>query len=127
MRILLGLLVGLLIGLSNSASAEGFSAAEFKSANSLWASCGQTSKGLSPVVCVDYVMGVVDADTLLRSYNHFNDGLCVPDSATAGQVTDAVRKYLEQNPKKRDQGAAGVVLTALMDAFPCQAEQDSGS
>lgn len=58
-----------------------------------------------------YITGVHDA---LEQTNH-----CSPSNATAGQVRDVVRRYLDQNPEFRNFDADILIRIALSKAWPC--------
>lgn len=59
-----------------------------------------------------YVIGIVDtADGLL---------FCIPNGATAGQLSAVVKKHLQQNPEDWNKGASDIVILSLEKAFPCK-------
>lgn len=44
---------------------------------------------------------------------------CVPDQVYSTQLSDIVKKYLENNPKNRHWSAAMLSRYALVEAYPC--------
>ena len=94
-------------------------AAAFEDGNELFQNCqsdeepegtkqGDASRGL----CLGYVLGAYDAGGK-------NYAICVPVGVTAAQVKDVVRHWLQSHPEKRHLPAAGLVLDALLEKFPC--------
>jgi hypothetical protein len=67
-----------------------------------------------------YIIGVVDTRNRLP-WGEFG-GICfeTPENATAGQVADVVRQFLERRPSVRHLGASFLVAVALSEAFPCR-------
>ena len=45
---------------------------------------------------------------------------CLPPDARSAQLTDAVRKYIAENPKLADYNASTAVSLGLGKAFPCR-------
>lgn len=58
-----------------------------------------------------YVIGVVDS---MNGY-----AFCLPSAATAGQINDMMRNYLNNTPAERHLPADVVIVQALGGAFPC--------
>jgi hypothetical protein len=48
-------------------------------------------------------------------------GGCWASGTTSRQFRDAAVKYLREHPEERHKRAAGIVSTALIDAFSCEA------
>jgi len=63
-------------------------------------------------MCIGYVVGVM---SVVEYTNYF----CRPVKSTHSQVTLVVKKYLSEHPEKLHLDADGLVLEALMEAFPC--------
>jgi len=81
----------------------------FKDGNSLYAS--MTSKNVhEKEYALGYVIGVADTNSGVL-YN-------LPNSITAGQISDVVEKYLENYPEKRHYLASSLVEDALIKVFP---------
>lgn len=67
-----------------------------------------TSEGM----CLGYVVGVM-------SVVEYTKYFCLPGKSTHSQVTLVVQKYLSEHPEKLHLDADGLVLDALIEAFPC--------
>jgi Rap1a immunity proteins len=76
------------------------------------------------VVCMSYVMGVLDEFVALRSVLGMDR--CVPATATAGQAQDLIVAHLRKNPATRHYSAASQASLALMEAW-CPPPDTSGS
>ena len=63
-------------------------------------------------MCIGYVVGVM---SVVEYTNYF----CRPDKSTHSQATLVVKKYLSEHPEKLHLDADGLVLHALIEAFPC--------
>jgi hypothetical protein len=63
-------------------------------------------------MCIGYVVGVM-------SVVEYTDYFCLPDKSTHSQATLVVKKYLSEHPEKLHLDADGLVLDALIEAFPC--------
>lgn len=104
--------------------------AGFETGNSLLAQCSVEQSDPTYrqkyMACSGYVSGVYDMIELLNVAKHRNrtgsvEGFqaCVPDSATRGQLTDVVIKYLKDHPEQRHLAAATIVYVALKQGFGC--------
>ena len=49
----------------------------------------------------------------------YADYFCLPDKSTHSQATLVEKKYLSEYPEKLHLDADGLVLEALIEAFPC--------
>ena len=63
-------------------------------------------------MCIGYVVGVM---SVVEYTNYF----CRPVKTTHSQATLVVKKYLTGHPEKLHLDADGLVLEALIEAFPC--------
>ena len=63
-------------------------------------------------MCIGYVVGVT---SVVEYTNYF----CLPTKSTHSQTTLVVKKYLSDHPEKLHLDADGLVLEALVEAFPC--------
>lgn len=63
-------------------------------------------------MCIGYVVGVM---SVVQYTNYF----CRPVKSTHSQATLVVMKYLSDHPEKLHLDADGLVLDALIEAFPC--------
>jgi hypothetical protein len=103
--------------------------------NDMYESCSHALKGLDKTgeyddhrfgVCAGYISGIVDFHTVLTTVELLPDDLfCLPEGITTAQVIRDVTRYLENNPGKRHELAAYLVIRALLEAYPCQ-EEESG-
>jgi Ssp1 endopeptidase immunity protein Rap1a len=85
--------------------------AGFQTGNDLYEKCISPPKTIESAYCIGYVSGV--ADTL-------TNGTCIPQTATVGQASDIVVKYLREHPEYRHVPASILAAWALLDAFPCK-------
>lgn len=85
--------------------------AEFYSGNDILQRM-QSESLVEQVIAIGFVGGVADAfDSIL---------FCPPTGATVGQARDIARRYLLLNPGLRHRAAAGLVVDALAEAWPCE-------
>ena len=71
-----------------------------------------------PLACVVYVLGVSDA--LQDAVSHNAPRLvCMGAEVEQEAVIQAVIGYLRDHPERRQARAAGLIITALREAFPC--------
>ena len=70
--------------------------------------------------CWAYARGFIDS--VLVMHMGFPEGVrvCVPERATAGQLTDLVTSWIMKHPADRHQPIQVLMLGALADAYPCQ-------
>lgn len=59
-----------------------------------------------------YVMGVADA--------LYGVVVCNPTNATAGQMNDMIKRYLENNPSVRHYSADSLIARVLEQSWPCK-------
>lgn len=72
-------------------------------------------------VSIGYIIGTIDAAvSLVKIRGGGFPSLCIPDTVSAGQLQDVAFLYLENNPDKRNQAAASLVIVAMMQKFACQ-------
>lgn len=83
--------------------------AEFKDGNKLYQQ--MTGNGGDYLNALGYITGVSDAT---RSTVH-----CIPENATAGQISDMVKLHMEQKPQLRHYPANIIVAYVLQQAWPC--------
>jgi hypothetical protein len=97
----------------------------FESSAKLGDAC--TSEEISLVLnCVRYVVAVQDTISTMRAMGFLQADqvpFCIPEKATAVDITAAVKKYYAENPMERSKGqqvfAPVTVMVALVKAFPC--------
>ena len=90
--------------------------AEFYSGNEILQRM-QSESLVEQVIAIGFVGGVADAFDMIM--------FCPPTGATVGQARDIARRYLLLNPAKRHRAAAGLVVDALMEAWPCEKKKGS--
>jgi hypothetical protein len=86
--------------------------ANFETGNSLYADL--TSHELvHRMVGLGYVKGIFDA--------HLGSSICISDSGNinAGQVSDIVLRYLQNNPEYRNYSANFLIVSVLSQVWPC--------
>ena len=91
--------------------------AKFYSGNSLVELCS-SAKEVDRTRCEGYVTAIAD---VIYGQGHLGDlRSCPPATATVRQLTDTVKKWLENTPTRRQYNAASLVPEALAAAFPCK-------
>ena len=101
--------------------------AEFYSANQLQTHCREYSKfrdrrdhdSYDAASCRAYIVSVSDSHNTYVDWGDMSPMFCKPAKVTQGQLAAVVIKYLEANPEELHYAAAGIVLNALAQAFPC--------
>ena len=84
--------------------------AEFFTGNNLLALL-KSNNSMDLVQGLGYVQGVFDS--------HVKVTICPPPNITAGQVSDMVRNYLDNNPATRNYSADSLISNALRQVWPC--------
>ena len=76
---------------------------------------------LPPFMCLGYILGAADfiGAQIEAGGTQRTVGLCLPSSVTRRQKFEVVMKYLQEHPEQRHYDAAGLILSALVQAFPC--------
>ena len=74
--------------------------------------------------CIGYIKGAADGVELTDYASVVSkviprSQLCLPQTATAGQVKDVFMKYLTDHPEMRHIKANQLMMVALKTAFPC--------
>ncbi|QIE54961.1 hypothetical protein G5B40_05545 [Pikeienuella piscinae] len=103
--------------------------------NELYETCTDENPVLA-AFCVGYIIGYVEgspwgafvvlnrlapkddnavANALAREFL----GSCPPENASNSQLTDVVKKYLEEHPETRHESARTLIWQAFSEAFPC--------
>ena len=106
------LLASALLLFSSPASAD---VAGYKSGNDLLGWCENES-----IACLTYIAGVSDTHSVISGVSPAAKGFCSPEHVELGQLRRIVMKWLQGHPKNVHEQAAGLVLGALTDAFPCR-------
>jgi Rap1a immunity proteins len=79
----------------------------------------------SGVTCLGYLSGFLDGYTVTefidQSRNNFSSSpMCLPDGITAEQGVRIVVKWLTDHPERLHESQRILVMTALVQAFPCK-------
>jgi hypothetical protein len=80
--------------------------------NDLKEMCGDDS-----LACTMYVIGFNQG---LEVPDNINAMYCRPDGVTNGQLRTVIEKYIYDHPEQLHIGGGGVVMIALIEAFPCE-------
>ncbi len=95
---------------------------EFFTGQDLYAACSArpTDADLATrqAWCGGYVVGVSDAQQAAQGAGS-PARVCLPPSASAARMSEAVRAYLEAHADKRPLAAKDLVIQALAAAYPC--------
>jgi hypothetical protein len=120
----LKLLISLVLAISTFgivAAGGGSAQATFFDGNELWTYCNNrfSSEG-NAAMCTAYILGVVDAAQQAQANSPGSScTLKIPENVSGRQIADIVVKALEQHPENRPNSAPSIVLSAVVDAFPC--------
>jgi hypothetical protein len=96
----------------------GQAVAEIVDGNKLFADCrdgddpSARDRATKWGTCFGYASGVADALVPAGLY-------CTSSGATAGDVVDVVKLYLQNHPEKRHLSAPQLIVNALKDRYPC--------
>jgi len=75
-------------------------------------------------VCAGYIAGIVDFHTVASTVESLSaDMFCLPADISTADVIRAVTLYLEDNTRKHHDLAAYLVILALQNAYPCEADR----
>ena len=82
----------------------------FKTGNDLKAECFSANAAIE-LACKGFIVGVTDAR---------GDVICLPANVSVQQITDVVKKYLDDNPTVLHYSAHSIIRRVLSSTFPCQ-------
>lgn len=85
--------------------------------NDLFAECSSIEQR---VWCMRYVTGIADALGGKKENRINGFAACFPAEVTISQITDIAEQHLKKYAARRHLGAAGLVASALSEAFPCK-------
>jgi hypothetical protein len=108
-RILLAVLMALCL---HPIAAHALSLTARLDGDGLYAACEK-----SDTVCRYFVMGVVDV--LNSGAVSEAIGVCVKSHVTVPEMTNVVKRYLNDRPDQRQRMAWEIVMQAIQKAFPC--------
>ena len=69
--------------------------------------------------CISYIRGAVDMIVSYQVNKVTRKAICIPANVPVGQIEDTVIKSLQAHPEDRHEPAAGHILAAMVEAFPC--------
>ena len=106
--------------------------AEFMSGNELYRKCttreGSATYYQDDAMCIGYIIGVHDGLVTAGSTVTFMANLttplrlaCTPPGIEAGQLRDIVVNALRAKPAERNLNAGLLIMSALVEAYPCAA------
>ena len=99
--------------------ATAVAAAGYRNGNDLYRHLTAGQNTFSEGVAYGYIIGVADATKDARR-DAFGFCWSIPNGVQPEQLADIVRRYLEQNPDKRQYSAASIVGAAFQGSFPCE-------
>jgi hypothetical protein len=90
--------------------------------NELMRRCGFSRTSYEYGFCFGSIIGVAELVSALNILGLIEgrQSACVPANAANGQIVDVVKNYLRDNPAQRHMMASGLIVAALIQAFPCQ-------
>tara|TARA_R110000764_G_scaffold148143_1_gene236040 strand:- start:4 stop:351 length:348 start_codon:yes stop_codon:yes gene_type:complete len=102
----------LLIGASHGAMAD------FQTGNQLLTKC-ESEIYFEQGACHGYLIATADTWDTAALWQIFINHICMPKSVTGGQLQKVWIKYANEHPERLHLGAAGLVVNAYGQAFPC--------
>lgn len=89
----------------------------FRDGNSIYEICS-TNTPTSTAQCVSYTLGAMDMLLAFQSVGS-EAMFCLPEKARPQQLSDILVKHLRDHPEERHFSAAGAMISAMSNAFPC--------
>lgn len=109
-----------MIGLLIMLAATDVAGRNLFSGNALYASC--TGLPANRIECQGFVQGAMAAETYFEEAKAIRPLICYPDALQGQQLIEIVVNHLRNHPETRQNGAGGLVIAALQNAFPCPRE-----
>jgi len=110
-------------GLGLAATPASANDLEFFTGKLLYAHCsakaGEPDYATHALQCTSYVLGVSDAQQAAQGAGAA-PRVCLPGTATAPALVQAVAGFLDAHPDKRPLAAQDLVIEALSAAYPCK-------
>ena len=69
--------------------------------------------------CAGFVSGVEEAVRILQQQHKLEASVCLPGNVTTRTLSDAFIRYSAKRQQYMDKPAAGMVLEALTETWPC--------
>ena len=121
---MIAILAGLALAAQTSSPIE---VTTFLSGNSLLRLCdpapGDDPQLQKTSLCMGYVMATLDAhaihETIRAETSSYRPTTCMPKGVEPSQLVEIAIKFLEDHPAQRHSSAAGLVIAAAMEAYPC--------
>ena len=70
-------------------------------------------------LCVGSITAAHDMVMTYQNFDDMNKLVCIQSEDTRGDVVAAVIDYMAENPESLDYSLGDLVLSALMERFPC--------
>jgi len=67
-----------------------------------------------------YTAGIYDLYVVLKDRWLLQETFCKPDDVDRSELVVTAKTYMENHPEKLDAAAAGVILDAFIEAYPCE-------
>jgi hypothetical protein len=71
------------------------------------------------LACAYYAQGILDTYLQIQQFGLLKLDSCIPGGITAANVKDALVRYLQQNPDRRNQSVPFLLPFALKGSYPC--------
>jgi len=69
--------------------------------------------------CAGFILGAVDATSAVERRDGIAKRYCAPRNAEVGQMARVILKWLADHPEDLHYDASSLVITALINAWPC--------
>ncbi len=86
--------------------------------NEILTYCDENATAITKGVCLGYIQGLWTSLDLMLAMN--DTKMCIPKSATLGQVRDVTVSYIRRNPATRHEGSMILFARALAEVWSCK-------
>jgi hypothetical protein len=90
---------------------------DIENGNGLLRSC--TSEGAEQSYCLGFIFGVMEGVYYKAIADSTRLPWCHPNGVQMEQIRDVIMKYLRDRPERRQMRSAGLIMSALQQAWPC--------